>query len=124
MSINSITIDDPKSISSAFNKYFVNIGNSLSNNILAATDCSFNETSLIPNQSSCFFLWPIAVKKVSKHINNLNAGKSGGKFGIPVNIYKTISKHDRTYILTDIYNQCIQTGCFQMFKNYKSSSFI
>jgi len=109
--LDGISIHDPKSINSAFNEYFVNIGNSLSNNISAATDCTFNEVLLIPNQSRFLFLRPIAVKEVTKYINNLNTSNSSGKFGIPIKYIK-LSVNIIAPILTNIYNQCIQTGCF------------
>ena len=54
--VNDEIIQNPKNVSNAFNEYFVNVGNCLSNEISAATDCAFSETSLITiNAKKIFF---------------------------------------------------------------------
>jgi len=40
-------LDNSKSISNAFNNYFVNVSASLCNSISASTNCNFTTTSLI-----------------------------------------------------------------------------
>jgi len=99
-------------VSNTFNDYFINVGVSLQNKIIPLTNCSFTNTSLIKNHnSSSFFLRPIGVAEVHNHIRGLKSNKSLGKHGIPIKYIKAVD-NEIAAILTDIYNQCIATGCF------------
>ena len=112
ISINGGFINEPKSICNAFNEYFVNVGNSLSNCIRIAANCQFTSTSLIENNfKNSFFLRPMGKTEVIKHINGLNLPKSAGKYGIPVKYIKYAAKVISP-TLTSIYSNCISTGCF------------
>ena len=105
-------IQNPKNVSNAFNEYFVNVGNCLSNKISAATDCAFSATSLITiNAKNSFFMRPIAESEILRHINGLKSSKSTGKFGIPIKYIK-LSAKIVSPLLAKIYNNCIKTGCF------------
>ena len=105
-------IQNPKNVSNAFNEYFVNVGNCLSNKISAATDCAFSATSLITiNAKNSFFMRPIAESEILRHINGLKSSKSAGKFGIPIKYIK-LSAKIVSPLLAKIYNNCIKTGCF------------
>jgi len=111
--INCEIIQNPKAISNAFNDYFVNVENALSNKISAAIDCTFTVTSLIVNiPRRSFFLRPIAELEVLNHINSLKSSKSSGTFGIPIKYIKLCAKVISPPILANIYNSCISTGCF------------
>ena len=110
--VNDNILENPKSISNAFNEYFVNIGNSLSRNIPNVTDRSFSITSLIStNPMNSFFLRPIAEKEVLDHISGLKSSKSTGRYGIPIKYIKLTGKIIAP-ILTKIYNSCIADGYF------------
>jgi len=104
-------LDNSKSISNAFNNYFVNVSTSLCNSISASTNCEFTTTSLIQNCNNTLFLRPIGETEVLKHINNLNNSKSIGKYGIPIKYIK-LAAIVISPTLVNIYNCCISTGCY------------
>ena len=66
---------------------------------------------MVNNNSNSFFLPPISVDEIRKHIIGMKSNKSTGKFGIPVKYIK-IAVDVISPILTKIYNQCIITGSF------------
>ena len=109
---NNEIVHDPKSISNAFNDYFVNVGYSLTNCIANAADCTFTETSfIIKNHINSFFLRPISGFEVLNHINGLKCTKSAGKYGIPIKCIKLAAKVISP-IVNNIYNSCIMNGSY------------
>ena len=101
-----------KLVYNSFNNYFINVGHSLTSKISSTMNCSFTDTSLIVNNNSnSFFLHPISVDEICKHIIGMKSNKSAGNFGIPIKYIKT-AVDVISPILTKIYNQFIITGSF------------
>ena len=64
-------IYDQQEISNSFHNYFINVGHSLTNKISCIINCSFTDTDtslIVNNNSKSFFLRPISVDEILKHI--------------------------------------------------------
>ena len=99
-------VTDSKSIASAFNNFFANIGN-----YLAATIPSVNISPMdfMPQKlSHSLFLYPITSQIVDE-INNLNSTKATGPFSVPIDILK-LMKDIISEPLEILFNSSLSNG--------------
>ena len=101
---------DSTLIANAFNNYFANIGQSLSNSIKQPKNRSFKEYLKNPPASKLTFK-NISEGDTLKIINNLNTKKSSGQDGLSLNLLKYI-KLELAKSITLIINQSLNTGIF------------
>ena len=108
--INNTNIRDPHVIANEFNKYFVNIGPNLAENILPPINKSFTDYLQSPvTQDFQFDL--IEPTYVSKIIKKLKSKSSCGVDGLSNKLLKCVN-NEITPPLTIIINQCFTTGVF------------
>ena len=108
--IENATISDPMEIANKFNKYFIDVGPSLANNIIPPPDKSFKDY-LIGQTTTQFKIQFISEKNVTDIINKLKPKTSCGVDKISNSLLKFINL-EITKPLTLIINQSIQTGIF------------
>ena len=105
-------IHKPELISNTFNNFFSDIGKNMASNISCSPNTSkFRPETFIPSNGSSFFLHPITVEEVTKHLNDLNPSKSAGPENIPIRFIK-MSTVVVAPILTELYNQCIKSSTY------------
>lgn len=96
-----------KLIANRFNKYFINVGPSLSDNITqneqSHEDCQKNPKTI--------FMAPVVEKEIYSIIGQLKTNSAPGQDGIQVHILKQIPQFI-SIPLTHIINQCFNTGRF------------
>ena len=100
-------VTDSKSIASAFNNCFGNIGNDL-----AATIPSVNISPMdfMPQKlSHSLFLYPITSQEIVDEINNLNSTKATGPFRLPIDILK-LMKDIISEPLEILFNSSLSNG--------------
>ena len=106
------TITDPVEMANTFNTYFSTIGSKLASKIdKPSNNCHYSCNSYISNKMTSFFLNPITMYDIVKHINNLNPVKSSGPCKIPIKYIK-MSMNIIAPLLAKLYNQCIIEGTF------------
>ena len=102
------SVENREDIVNLFNKYFSEIGKTLSEKIEIS---DFNYTNFLKQTDSKFEFTSITVEEVLSELKNLNGNKSSG----PDNISPKFLK-DSCYIiapiLTIIFNQSLKTGIF------------
>ena len=65
------TITDPVEMANTFNTYFSTIGSKLASKIdKPSNNCNYSCNSYISNKMTSFFLNPITMYDIVKHINN------------------------------------------------------
>ena len=83
------TITDPVEMANTFNTYFSTIGSKLASKIdKPSNNCNYSCNSYTSNKMTSFFLNPITMHDIVKHINNLNPVKSSGPCKIPIKYIK------------------------------------
>ena len=85
LSINNITINDPKQITNHFNDYFVNIASKLVSNL---SQLRHNFQTYLPSSTlnSLYFQPTFEIKKL---VNNIQPKNSFGTDDVPSSILKT-----------------------------------
>ena len=100
------TTTDPVEMANTFNTYFSTIGSKLASKIdKPSNNCNYSYNSFISNKIT-FFLNPITMYDIVKHINKLNPIKSSGPCKIPIKYIK-MSMNIISPLLAKLYNQCI-----------------
>ena len=107
--VNDVTIDDPLQMANTFNKYFVNVGPSLANNIPMVNKQPSN--FLHGNFTSSMYLLPTNQYEVSDIITNLKNTNSKGFDELPVNLIKRCNT-GISPILAYLNNQSFLEGIF------------
>jgi len=97
----------PEQIASEFNKYFSNIGPTLSSSI-QHTGKDYSSYLRNKNDKTCF-LKPTDEEEIVKLINKLGNGKSPGHDNLKSNLVKRVAK-DIAYPLSLIVNMSLSTG--------------
>ena len=93
------TIIDPVEMANTFNTYFSTIGSKLASKIdKPSNNCNYSCNSYISNKMTSFFLNPIIIYDIVKHVNNLNPVKSSGPCKIPIK-YEVCSKSIRLFCI-------------------------
>ena len=105
---NGRILKEPVEIANAFNRYFINIGPSLANQI--HTPHNYKEYLRTPSKNQ-IALQPIEEYKVIQVINRLKNKSSKGIDGISNNLIKT-AKYVFAKPLTSIINQMLSSGIF------------
>lgn len=102
-------VTEPKEIAKTFNKYFVSIGQKLSQNFPStqSTPPSF------PPMYNSFYLKPFTVHEVSKHIQQLDSSKSVRPSDPPIKFIK-LAEDIISPVLTQIFNYCVSTGLYPL----------
>jgi hypothetical protein len=108
--INDEYVSDPGLIANAFNKFFVEIGPSLADDIAAIEGKNFKDYLDLPANSSFQFA-KITPLDVIKTIDSLKPKSSRGVDMISNRILKA-TKHELASSLTLIINQCLEKGVF------------
>ena len=97
-------ITDPVEMANTFNTYFSTIGSKLASKIdKPSNNCNYSCNSYISNKMTSFFLNPIIMYDIVKHINNLNPVKSSGLCKIPIKYIK-MSMNIIALLLAKLYN--------------------
>ena len=104
---NNCEITDTNLIANAFNRYFTNIGNQLSNKIPEAQKSPLDY--LTTPQRDSFFIHPITPLEIENEIMSLKTNKSTGPFSIPISVLKLLKSVIATPLET-IFNESILTG--------------
>ena len=87
LSINNITIDDPKQITNHFNDYFVNIASKLVSNIPQLPD---NFQTYLPSPTlNLLYFQPTTLFKIKKLVSNIQPKNIFGTDEVPSSILKT-----------------------------------
>ena len=102
---NDAMINGTAAMCNAYNKYFVNIGHTLSSSFVNSEDCMQH---VIKNNSSAFFT-PCTPKEVINIVSKLKNGKSPGFDGVDITLVKNVI-HILCYPLCDIINLSLNTG--------------
>lgn len=102
--INSI--ENPREVAGAFNKYFSEIGANLASQITKN-----NKTYFIEPSPTSLFLNPITETEVLGHINELKNNSANGPDNIGANLIKIVVT-EILKPLTHIFNLCLQQGIF------------
>ena len=113
---NGKQISEPTLISETINKFFVGIGQKLSNSF-PKTDSKLHFSS----NANSFYLRPITEQEVRNHINQLNQSKSVRPSDPPIKFIK-MAKDVISPFLTKIFNLCIIKGEYP--KDLKSACVI
>ena len=105
--VENLVIKDPKSIASAFDKYFSQIGSKLAHGIphVDVEPLAFLGSSL-PNS---FVLFSDTEKEIEDEITSLNSSKASGPFSIPSYMLKLL-KTCLSFPLQLIYNLSFSIG--------------
>jgi hypothetical protein len=109
--INGNRISDTCRIADEFNRYFVDIGPNLSDNIITPQNLSFKDYLKFPVLSRSFCFNKINDSDVSKIIDQLKPKTSSGIDCISNKLIKMLKEVILPF-LTLIINQCIETGIF------------
>ena len=109
LSINNITIDDPKQITNHFNDYFVNIASKLVSN-LPQLPHNFQTYLLSPTLKSLYFQ-PTTLFEIKKLVNNIQPKNSFGTDEVPSSILKT-TPDNVLFALTHVFNLSWTNGDF------------
>lgn len=107
---NKRIITDKTQIANKFNEYFINIGETIANDIKGNNQKSYKDY-LNKHENIKFHFKPIDDKTVIKTITNLSTKDSYGIDGISTNLLKSI-KHIIAKPLTTIINQTLKSGIF------------
>ena len=110
LKIDNRISNDPKTIATEFNKYFVNVAHSLSKEIKQPTNLSF-KNFLKTNAQKTFQFNQITEERVKKAIDMINNKNSAGIDGISNRLLKLI-KHEIALPLSLIVNHSLQNGIF------------
>ena len=102
---NEVTVSGKGAICNAFNRYFVNIGHTLSSSFANSVDSLKYVTK---NNSSMFFT-PCTPKEVINIVSKFKNGKSPGFDGVLCVLVKSVI-HILCYPLCDIINLSLNTG--------------
>jgi len=108
--ISGRCVSDVGEIANAFNNFFVDIGKSLTNNLVLPQDRSFEDYLLSPTLN-VFQFKPVTKDKVLKAIISLKAKTSCGIDGLSNKLLQHI-KYEVYETLTVIINQSLNTGVF------------
>jgi hypothetical protein len=100
-------ISDPKSISSEFNNFFVNIGPKLASKI--QHDGKNYYDYLTEPLSNCMYMSPVIEEEILKIVNTFNQNKSPGHDNIGNFIIKRVI-HEIVAPLCTIFNLSLSTG--------------
>ena len=109
LSVDGISISNPTDICSAFNSYFVNIGNKLANDI-PPSNIDFKYYCKLNNLDS-FFCVPSYPEEICIIVNSFKNGKSPGYDNLGTKIIKYIINLIAP-VLSHIFNLSLQTGIF------------
>jgi hypothetical protein len=109
--VDGISISDVNTIADQFNKYFINIGPNLSENISIPRNSSYQDFLVSPVMNNIFTFRKINHAEVSKIIDDLKPKSSCGIDCISNKLIKLI-KYEILSPLTLIINQCIDSGIF------------
>jgi hypothetical protein len=101
---------DPKFISNEFNKFFVNIGSSLSDSLIVPQNRSFEEYLTTPCSQNFEFTC-VNKEVIEKIIDNLKPKTSTGVDGMSNKLLKFV-KYEISDCLTKIINQVLLNGIF------------
>ena len=88
--VNGKKVNDPKSIASTLNQYFVNVPKQVNKDIPRTRKCLLDYLSN-PVENS-LSLKPTDPKEIEAIILSLNNSKSSGPFSIPIRLLKTLAK--------------------------------
>ena len=91
MDKNGNVSSEPTKISSIFNKYFINVANSITETIPKSQKSAVNY--LRNKISTSIFLSPVTHKEIEDLISTLDSSKSIGPFSIPNNLLKILKLH-------------------------------
>ena len=108
--INNLPCSDKQAIANEFNKFFINVGPSLANDITQPLNQSYNDF-LSTNVTSSLKFHTVSEDYVLKIIDNLKSKSSSGVDHLSNNLLKNI-KYQIITPLTLIINQTITTGIF------------
>ena len=105
--VDNLAIKDPKSIASAFNKYFSQINSKLAHGVphVDIEPLAF----LGPSLPNSFVLFSVTEKEIEDEITSLNSSKASGPFSIPSYMLKLL-KTCLSFPLQLIYNFSFSTG--------------
>ena len=109
LSINIITIDDPKQITNDFNDYFVNIASKLVSN-LSQLPHNLQTYLLSPTLNSLYFQ-PTTLFEIKKLVNNIQPKNNFGTDEVPSSILKT-TPDNVLFALTHVFNLSLINGDF------------
>ena len=80
---NGQTIQDPHAIADKLNLYFSEIGSKTADKTFSPSkNCNFSVLTLIKSNPFSLNLFPITDQEIRLHLNDLNASKSSGIFGM------------------------------------------
>ena len=109
LSINNITIDDPKQITNHFNDYFVNIASKLVSN-LPQLPHNFQTYLPSPTLNSLYFQLT-TLFEIKKLVNYIQPKNSFGTDEVPASILKT-TPDNVLFALTHVFNLSLINGDF------------
>ena len=109
LSINNITMDDPKQVTNDFNDYFVNIASKSVSN-LPQLPHNLQKYLLSPTLNSLYFQ-PTTLFEIKKLVNNIQPQNSFGTDEVPSSILKT-TPDNVLFALTHVFNLSLINGDF------------
>ena len=109
LSINNITIDDPKQITNHFNDYFVNIASKLVSNL---SQLPHNFQIYLPSPIlNALYFHPTTLFEIKKSVNSVQPKNSFGTDKVPSSILKT-TPDNVLFALTHVFNLSLIDGAF------------
>ena len=107
MDKNGKVSPEPTKISNIYNEYFINVANSITENIPKSQKSAANY--LRNNISTSIFLSPVTHKEIEGIISTLDSSKSIGPFSMPINLLKILKLHI-SHPLTKLFNKLFLKG--------------
>ena len=109
LSINNITIDDPKQITNHFNDYFVNIASKLVSNL---SQLPHNFQIYLPSPIlNALYFHATTLFEIKKLVNSILPKNSFGTDEVPSSILKT-TPDNVLFALTHVFNLSLIDGAF------------
>ena len=106
---NGEVSSEPNEISNIFNDHFVNVANSIAENIPKSPKSALDY--LRNKNPTSIFLSPVTHKEIEDIISNLDSSKSIGPFSIPINLLKILKLHI-SHPLSKLINESFLKGVF------------
>jgi hypothetical protein len=106
---NGVVIDNVSQIAEEFNKFFVNVGPNLANQIQPSENSPLD--FIKGNYCNSMFLLPSTPEEISDIIINLKNSSSSGVDNIPIKLIK-LCKSEFSSVLAHINNHSLQEGVF------------
>ena len=109
--INNSTYDDPFTIATKFNEYFVNVGPNLAKKIPQHDSAFQNYLTNIPHTAMTMFLNPTNSDEICNIIHRLKGNKSSGHDNISAKVIKAVAQYISAP-LSEVFNVSLATGDF------------